>query len=386
MSNMTIIRFELKKLILFPMLWIYLICCLILNSLLIFTGAYGNENVNYLHYISQTTDKTGTQVGEEFQKKLSNLPDETFLRRLKENTEDTKRGYHLNDATEIGHIVSAQYGLSGFWAEEMTKKYEKMQNVVEELLNRKWDLSVYGADCTYEIHQSLFSSLFRAIITESCLGAVLIMLYLLGYEVQNHAEQIVYTTSKGRNVIGEKMITGIMMAFLSFAIIAGVSFCLFFLVYDFSGIWECSVSSQFNYIQCTNFTKPFWTWIPFTVRGYFFSMLALSAVMVLIFSLVGADIGLFCKNSYTGFLLFLVIEMGMLALPFVFADLKMWGGYFFSEMLPVSLWLSSSQWFTDMGGSTVIPFGETAGCLANVVGLTVIILFEIVYFRRKDIV
>ena len=42
----------------------------------------------------------------------------------------------------------------------------------------------------------------------------------------------------------------------------------YFLLYDYSGIWNASVSSQFNYFSDMLVVRPFLTWGDFTVGQY----------------------------------------------------------------------------------------------------------------------
>lgn len=382
---MRILKFEIKKLISLPMLWVFLILCLGLNGAIAISGTYGTDTADYLHYISKTVSKTGIRMGEEFDQKLSKMPEEEWKDVLVLAAKNAKSSLKSEDAANVGKIVISQCGLSGFLADKMKAKYKKLQGAVENLKKQQADVSVYAANITYDMHQLFFSSLFRAITTESCLFAILCMLYVFGFEEQNHTEQIVYSTYRGRKVQKGKIGAGVLVTILYFAILTGASIFCFFSVYDFSGIWDSSVSSQFNYIQCSGYIKPFWTWIPFTVRSYLIVMLVLAAVLTLVFSLFGAWIGLLCRDTYMGFVIFLAIALGMVALPFVCADLGVWEGYFLAELLPTSLWLCSPQWLTDLGGISLLPWHETIGLVGNVIIFTLFLYFTLQKFQRKEL-
>lgn len=382
---MRILKYEIKKLISLPMLWIFLVFCLGLNGFIVISGTYGTDIADYLHYINKTVSETGAKMGEEFNQKLSKMPKEKWKDELVCVTGNAKSSFKSEDAAKVGEVLISQYGLSGFLADKMKEKYVKLEGAVENLKKQEVDLSVYAADITYDMHQLLFSSLFRAMTTESGLFAVLLMLYILGFERQNHTEQVVYSTYRGRKIQKEKIGAGLLVSIMYFVILTGVSLFCFFFYYDFSGIWDCSVSSQFNYIQSSGYIKPFWTWIPFTVRSYLIVMLVLALVLTLVFSLLGAWIGLICRNTYMGFIIFLAIALGMVALPFICADVGVWGGYFLTEFLPVSLWLCSPQWLTDLGGIALIPWHETIGMIGNIIVLTLIVWCVLHKFQRKEL-
>lgn len=359
--------------------------CLGLNGFIVISGTYGTDIADYLHYINKTVSETGAKMGEEFNQKLSKMPKEEWKDELVCVTGNAKSSFKSEDAAKVGEVLISQYGLSGFLADKMKEKYVKLEGAVENLKKQEVDLSVYAADITYDMHQLLFSSLFRAMTTESGLFAVLLMLYILGFERQNHTEQVVYSTYRGRKIQKEKIGAGLLVSIMYFVILTGVSLFCFFFYYDFSGIWDCSVSSQFNYIQSSGYIKPFWTWIPFTVRSYLIVMLVLALVLTLVFSLLGAWIGLICRNTYMGFIIFLAIALGMVALPFICADVGVWGGYFLTEFLPVSLWLCSPQWLTDLGGIALIPWHETIGMIGNIIVLTLIVWCVLHKFQRKEL-
>lgn len=383
---MHILKFEIKKLLSLSMLWGFMLLCLVLNSAIIIGSVYDTDAADYVQYISKTVSVTGTQMGAYFDEALSKVSENEWHTIFTSQTANAEDIFTATDTTELGEIFVSRIGLSGFWEKQMTTKYEKLQASVDKLSKQNASLSVYAAGMTHDLHQLLFSSLFRAITTEACLLAILMMLYALGFEAQNRTELIVYSTRRGRNTQASKLVAGLITSLGVFAIISVLSLLLFFTVFDFSGIWDSSVSSQFNYIQYSGFTKPFLTWIPFTVRDYLLTMVALSAVLTMVFALFGALIGLLCRNTYVGFIIFLAVALCMMALPYLFASLQFWGGYFLSELLPVPLWFCSSQWLTDLGDISLLPWHETLGLAGNAVVFLLLTLFALWKFRRKDIV
>lgn len=383
---MHILKFEIKKLLSLPMLWVFLLFCLIFNSAIIIGNVYDTDAADYVEYISKTVSVTGTQMGTSFDESLSIEQESEWHTIFTSQTAKTKDTFTGADTVKIGEIFISRIGLSGFWEKQMARKYEKLQTSVNELIEENASLSVYAAGLTYDLHQLLFSSLFRAISTEACLMAILIMLYALGFETQKHTELIVYSTRCGRNTQRSKFVAGLITANLIFVILCVLSLFLFFTIFDFSGIWKSSVSSQFNYVQYSGFTKPFWTWIPFTVGGYLLTMVALYGVLTMVFALFGGLIGLLCRSTYVGFLIFLAVALCMMALPQLCASLQLWGGYFLSELLPVPLWFCSSLWLTDLGDISLLPWHETLGLAGNVVVFLLLNLLVLWKFRRKDIV
>lgn len=121
-------------------------------------------------------------------------------------------------------------------------------------------MDLYAGPITHDSHQFLFGTLLRAISAESSILGVLIVLYLFGYEHMVKTELAVCTMRKGRRLWQTKAAAGIIAALLMFLALTLLSLSVYFSVWDYSGIWNANVSSQFNYIQELFVVKPFLTW------------------------------------------------------------------------------------------------------------------------------
>ena len=196
---------------------------------------------------------------------------------------------------------------------------------------------------------------------------------------------MVYSTKTGRGIFKYKFRAGLMISAICFAAIAGVTLLVYFCVFDYSQIWNASVSSGFHYVSTMIGEKPFLTWIPFTVRGYLFAVLGLGFGLSIVFAMMGACIGFLSRNSYIGTILFFMLSLAMLAAPYAFAEAGIWSGYFAVQFLPVCLWWSFPSWLTDMGNVSVIPFHETVGILGNLVIWGIFVLLSYRYIKRKDV-
>lgn len=382
---MRILKHELKKLLCMRMLWVFVAICFMLNVGLVLGYRYKIVDYSFFSYVTNTASITGNVLGKEFSEKLSSVPDSEEKSRLKDETKNPTAIYKNYDAASLAEAYIGLYGISGIGADLLTAKYERLQSTVDHLGQEAADFSLYAADTTAEMHGLLFGIVLRAIITESCILAALIMLYLCTYEHQNKTEASVYSTKIGRGVFRYKLIAGLIISVICFVAIACMSLMFYFHVFDYSQLWDASVSSGFNYISESIGIKPFITWIPFTVMGYLWAVLGLGLGLTLVFAVMGACIGLLSRNGYMGTLLFFLLALAMMAAPYIFAETGIWSGYFLSEFSPVCLWYSSPRWLTDLGNVSVIPFHETLGILFNIIIWGILGFLAYQYIKRKDV-
>ena len=159
----------------------------------------------------------------------------------------------------------------------------------------------------------------------------------------------------------------------------------YFLLYDYSGIWDASVSSQFNYFSDMLVVRPFLTWGDFTVGQYLAAALALGAVLTTAFSLLASVCGTLVRNPYLAALALGVVCFGGMGLISVLGELGWWAAYLIACFQPVMIWLSCSAWFTELGLSALLPWQETIANGLNLLLLGGGVLLALGWFDRKDV-
>ncbi len=108
----------------------------------------------------------------------------------------------------------------------------------------------------------------RAMLAESSICAMLIVLYLMGYEQLNRTEGIVCASPIGRRLWRKKLAAAMLSAEAMYVFVVGMTLLFYFSLWDYSGIWGDSVSSRFNYLTDMLHKRPFLTWGDFTIGGY----------------------------------------------------------------------------------------------------------------------
>lgn len=382
---MRILKTELKKMVSMPMMWGFLAVCLMFNIGIVFLYQQKIVDYPYFSYVGDASAVAGNRVGNQFSEKLSEMPGSTEKERLVQETDNLEPVFEDYDTGKLADAYIGIYGMSGAGADILREKYERLQSSVDKLNQEKAEFSLYAAGMTAQMHDLLFGVVLRAVITECCIFAVLIMLYLCGYEYQNKTEAAVYTTKTGRRIYQYKFAAGMIWSAICFVLAAGVTLLVYFCVFDYSQLWDANVSSGFNYIAEMVGVKPFLTWIPLTVGKYLLATLGLGLALTLVFAVMGACIGFLLRNNYIGTLLFFTSALAMMAVPYMFSKAGIWSGYFLLQFTPVCLWFAQPKWFTDMGSVSVIPFHETVGIFFNMFFWGSLLFAAWQYVQRKDV-
>ena len=255
---MNLAVYEWRKLFRLPALWAFLALCLAFNGLLIATlspydRAFFNET-------SQTAKALGQRVDEDFLAGLDAIPateNRDLLRQSVTGMEDIFETYDTGELSDFYAGVVEKSPLAVTW---MTWKYDLLASRVEHLAQTDAALDLYAGPATYGSHQFLFGALFRAILCESAILAMLGTLYLLGYEGMHRAEGLACASRTGRKLRRVKVLAALQASAALYGLLAFCTLVPYFLLYDYSGIWNASVSSQFNYFSDMLVVQPFLTW------------------------------------------------------------------------------------------------------------------------------
>lgn len=375
--------YEWKKLLRLPALWVFLGLCLVFNLLLI--AGLSLSDRAFFNETSATAEALGQRVDQAFQDGLAAMPpteNRALLRQSVSGMEDIFETYDTDELTEFYTEIVKSSPLAQKW---MIWKYDRLAGRVAHLAETDAALDLYAGPATHGSHQFLFGTLLRAVLCESGIIAMLGTLYLLGYEGMHRTEGLTYAARTGRRLRHIKVLAAIPVSVALYLLLALVSLTPYFLLYDYSGIWKASVSSQFNYLTDLLFTRPFLTWGDLTVAQYLLAFLALGIGLTAVFSLLAAVCGILVRNTYFAALAAGVLCFGGLGVTSVMGEAGLWAPYLISNLQPTALWLSCSGWFTELGLNAVLPWQETVGVGVNLLlwgGGTALALHR---FERKDV-
>jgi hypothetical protein len=386
---MKIYRLELKKLYSSATLWALIILFLIFNIFLVVSSSWSR----YPDFIGKISHKTNYVLNEDFYNKLSQIQvsemETDYLEQLKADTyqvEDVFDKYEIND---VGERYIAAADVPEKFAEVIRNKYSDLQEVVNKKAESNEAMTLYFGAATHDMHQLLFKNLTGWLIVEGVLISTLLVLLSLGYENSNKTEGIVYSTRTGRNILKAKFTSSISAGAGAYLLLAMITFAVYFTINDYSGILRSSVSSIFNYrYDIIAGVRPFVTWYSHSIFTYFLATIAMSIGLIFSFSLMAFVIGIMIRNSYLSFFIFLIINAGMVALPFMIPKTTLISHYirYYSMISPVWLWLKHSLWFTDGDIDTLWKYFETMGLSISILVLTALSILTAARFKRRDII
>ena len=376
--------YEWRKLLRLPALWVFLGLSLAFNALLI--GTLSPYDRVFFNDTSADAAVLGQRVDDAFLEGLSALPEtenRTLLLQSVSGLEDIFETYDTSILSDFYTGVVEQSPTAVKW---MTWKYGLLADRVEHLAQTDAALDLYAGPATHGSHQFLFGTLFRAILCESAILAMLGTLYLSGYEGLHRTEGLAGSSRTGRKLRRVKALAALPLSMAFYGLLALCTLAPYFLLYDYGGIWGASVSSQFNYYSDMLFVRPFLTWGDFTVAQYLAAALALGAVLTAVFSLLASVCGTLVHNTYLAALALGVLCFGGMGLISALGELGWWAAYLIACFQPVMVWLSCSAWFTELGLTAVLPWQETIASGLNLLLLGAGSLLALRRFDREDVV
>lgn len=337
-----LVKYELKKLFLHPVIIAWLLLSLGGNFIFVI-GSYNSSQ--------SSTKIEGTNVYE-------NLQGEAFAQRYIE-----------------------KYGVVGKSAENIRKKYQKLQPVIEKKGKEKEAFSFYFGSQTPFMHANLFQTYFSILIIEMSLLALFIGLLSATFEVLQGTDHLIYTTRTGRGIIQSKYWSGLISTLVLGGIMLILSLVFYFLRNDFSMVWQAKVSSQFN-SAVSEFGKLFMTWQSMTVKDYLLKSSVLSLGLSICFYLIGHLMALCYRKPYHVILSTVILLSGTFLVKYLFPIGSVLRGLF--GLTPMWLWRTNGNWFTDGGADIIWSNYETKGLLSSLLLLCISQLIIKRQWLRKE--
>ncbi|XZK31052.1 hypothetical protein ACSXCN_05920 [Clostridium perfringens] len=282
------------------------------------------------------------------------------------------------DSEKMAESNISKYGLKGEAANLVRKNYEDLGERLQELKSNGEHKNLFFFGVNYRTQNLLYKKVIGACLIEIMILVVLGVVFLINYERENKTLGLVSTTKRGRNLIKDKAIVGLMYSILVAIIILGITLIVYFSVFDYSKIWNVPISSALNWE-----VGPHISWYNLTVL----QNLLLSIGVVLIISLISGGISLslclFLKSSYKAFFAFFILFGGLFMLPGLFSmssKLVIWS--YFNIFI---LTLNSQKWFAEAGALLTSKYYIEGTLISNGIIVTIISLILIKRFKKVDI-
>ncbi len=379
---MTLLGYEWRKLARMPVLWAVLTLCAIFNCTQMLEIA---PYIDLFNEAGEAASQLGQRVDGDFLTGLQQREQTACRDTLLEAVEGMDNVFETLDIQMLSTYYEKYMDNSPLARSLMAWKYDMAEERAAHLARTGAAMDLYAGPVTTQVHQFLFGNLLLKVLMESAVLGMLSILYLLGYEDIQHTTHAVCATRTGRKLWWPKVLAGVGAAVGLYAVLAGSALAAFFTVWDFSGIWSASVSSQFNRHSDLLISRPFITWADFSVAGYLAAVLLLGGVLVIVLALLAAVAGLLVRNVYLAGLVLMVLCTSGYAVGVALAELGWWELFVVFTFNPVLLLLEVNAWFTEVGMNTFIPWQETVGTVGGLALLSGGTALALRRFRRKDV-
>lgn len=256
---------------------------------------------------------------------------EEFIEENKFNILNSDEIYTKDEQNLIreSFIIEGYYNLSKNWPEEYEKinimemaegniemfnitkenlkeiargQFRKFEKRFQELIAKEEHKNLFFFGKANKMHTLLFKDLMRNIMYEIMIIVVLVTAYIISYEFENGTQNLVYTTRRGRNVIKDKLFISIACTLIVTTIILGVSLIVYFMVFDYSRVWNVPISNSFNFEF-----GPYLSWWNMSFGEYLILTIILVYICELIFGGITFVISSLINNSYFTFFIFAII-------------------------------------------------------------------------------
>lgn len=262
------------------------------------------------------------------------------------------------DIQKLAEAEINKYNLSGNAAETLLHEYEKFSDRFDEMVQNGEHKQWFFAGKAYFMHSFLFKTVFLHIIIEALLLIVLTTALITTYEFESKTHLVAYSTKRGRKLMKNKLLASVTVATIIAVFLFAITLGTFFTVFDYSHVWNTSISSAFNW----EYNFPNVAWWDQSVGVFLIGVIALVFIVLLLFVGLTFAISIAVKNSYISFFLMAALFVLMWLLPSFMPKASILL-FVSAYTLPTLLWAISSAF---MGSSGLIMFENfewmTIGC------------------------
>ncbi|GMB09532.1 hypothetical protein [Thermolongibacillus altinsuensis] len=247
--------------------------------------------------------------------------------------------YRHLDLSQNAKMDIKGYGLSGKTAEVAREYYKNLNNRLDELIETGEHKNLFFIGYVYRMHSFLFKELMRQMIFEVMILVVLITGHVTTYEFQNRTHLTAYASKRGRKLMLDKLVANLFASLCICAVILGVTLLVYFLVFDYSGLWGIPISSFFN----SEFPFPYISWWKMSFGLYISCALVLFIICQLFFTVITYSIAVWIKNNYLVYAAFALLFGLCVLVPGIVPNTST--AIFWTRYTPFELILNPHLWF-----------------------------------------
>lgn len=402
---------EMKKALLSPMIMILLLLMLALNIFSIISNSYHKDELKIVNDIVATygptfDDEVLKTMEFDIQKQVEQLGainTATFLEKMTYEQYEQASGseqkqideislkftylqvakglvkrYEAIDLSEEKAAFFKLYSMPSWLEGKMVSEFDGWQNRYDEIVATN-EYKQWFFLSNYRMHSELFRSHMKTLAVEGVLLVILLTAFITNYEFEQRTQLVIYPTKKGRKLLLNKGLASLLASFIVLAVLFGGTLATYFTVYDYSAVWQASISSGFNW----EYRLPYITWWDLSVEQYFGLALGILIAILIIVVMITFTIAVFVKNSYYTWIIGVLLLMAMFIVPAYFSNsVILWLSSF-----NISLLLMNPHEYFD-GGTTFMmtQYHEVWTLFIWLAIASIGVCCAIRYFNRKDVV
>lgn len=402
---------EMKKALLSPMIMILLLLMLALNIFSIISNSYHKDELKIVNDIVATygptfDDEVLKTMEVDIQKQVEQLGainTSTFLEKMTYEQYEQASGseqkqideislkftylqvakglekrYEAIDLSEEKATFFKLYSMPSWLEGKMVSEFDGWQNRYDEIVATN-EYKQWFFLSNYRMHSELFRSHMKTLAVEGVLLVILLTAFITNYEFEQRTQLVIYPTKKGRKLLLNKGLASLLASFIVLAVLFGGTLATYFTVYDYSAVWQASISSGFNW----EYRLPYITWWDLSVEQYFGLALGILIAILIIVVMLTFTIAVFVKNSYYTWIIGVLLLMAIFIVPAYFSNsVILWLSSF-----NISLLLMNPHKYFD-GGTTFMmtKYHEVWTLFIWLAIASIGVCCAIRYFNRKDVV
>lgn len=375
---------EFKKLLEQRIIGVFILLCVVFNLLMIinigFDQSYLKDVTAFKHEQGQLISPTSIETAEK-------LPFSKNQQRLVNELSEAEDVFSHLFYQELEEQVIDHYQVTGKMSQNLGNKYQQLEPVIKKLSQEKDALDIAAAGDTMNYFTYIRNVLFRMILLEGIIFAVLIGLYSSTSEKLTKTEALVFTSKRGRKIQFSKFLSGLGLVLLFYLLTTFIVMFSFQMTESLADLWQSSVSTQFhvNIYMPDILELPFITWIPLTLWGYIMASAVLGLFIIIFIYSSQFLVGLYFNHIFKGFV-FTIFLIALHKLVRLYAFRLGWWTIFTGvNFSPIAIVENQSYWFTEMGIFSIIPLQETVVVVSSCLILGLLILPVSRLYSRKEV-
>jgi hypothetical protein len=286
--------------------------------------------------------------------------------------------YEAIDLSEEKDSFFQLYSLPSWLEKKMVAEFDGWESRYDEIVATN-EYKQWFFLSNYSMHSELFRSHMKTLAVEGVLLVVLLTAFITNYEFEHRTQLVIYPTKKGRKLLLNKGVASLLASFIILAILFGGTLATYFTVYDYSTVWQASISSGFNW----EYRLPYITWWDLSVGQYFGLALGILLAILIIVVMLTFAIAVVVKNSYYTWIIGVLLLMAMYIVPAYFSN----GVALWLLSFNISLLLMNPHQYFNGGTSFMMTqYHEVWTLFIWFTIASISVYWAIRYFKRKDVV